>query len=108
MSQQPGMDQNTMNSQMMMQQMARANPMMNMPNLNDASGNLNQMMQGYNQNMGMNPMMNQASMGRMQGGNQNPMGGNFMGNNPNQMNQNDPTKQVSFPYLLNLKMYKSW
>lgn len=44
------MDQNTMNNQMMMQQMASRNPqMMNMPNLNDSAGTLNQMMGGYNQ-----------------------------------------------------------
>jgi len=62
------MDQNAMNNQMMMQQMARGNnPMMGMPNLNDASGNLNQMMGGgYDQNPNMNQMMNQANMNRMQ------------------------------------------
>jgi hypothetical protein len=44
------MDQNTMNNQMMMQQMASRNSqMMNMPNLNDSAGALNQMMGGYGQ-----------------------------------------------------------
>ena len=56
---QGGMDQNAMNSQMMMQQMAnRGQQMMNMPNLNDSAGGLNQMMNGFNQN----PMSQQNFM----------------------------------------------
>ena len=44
------MDQNALSTQMMMQQMASRNQqMMNMPNLNESSGALNQMMGGYNQ-----------------------------------------------------------
>jgi hypothetical protein len=51
MGMQGNMDQNAMNNQMMMQQMAnRSQQMMNMPNLNDSAGNLNQMMSGFNQN----------------------------------------------------------
>lgn len=92
---QPGMDQNYMAGQMMMQHMAGRNPMMNMPNLNETSGNMNPMM-GYGQNP--NAMMN-SGMGRMQ---EQMSGGNPMGQqNYNQssmqpqMNQNDPSKQVS-------------
>jgi hypothetical protein len=70
------MSQNMMN-QMMMQQMTGRNPaMMNIPSINETSGNLNNMMAGFNQNP--MPQQNYQNVGI-----------------PNQMNQNtnDQSKQ---------------
>ena len=82
-------NQNQMNA-MMMQQMMKNNGMMNMPNINETSANLN--------NNNMNNMMAAA------GFNQNPMGQqNFPGTNmQGSMGQNDPNNQVKIHAYFNL------